>query len=182
MFCWFFRLRISGAMDGDGVLSRAAEKHIRHCANCREFHSRCVSLADRLRNKAAVLNDGTCSRLNARILRAIQYRQVDAKKAGIRLRPAALAACLALTVLVGVLFLAKHRNNQVGGKAISGTEIQVIRNPGGGDFAGAWSGFVERPLANELENLENDTESAVRFLVACVAVNVTDADINGQQE
>ena len=72
MLCWFFRLRISEAMDGDGVLSRAAEKHIRHCANCREFHSRCVSLADGLRSEAAVSNDKTSRRLSTRILRAIQ--------------------------------------------------------------------------------------------------------------
>lgn len=181
MLCWFFRLRISDAMDGDGVLSRAAEKHIRHCANCREFHSRCASLADGLRNEAAVSNNRTSWRLSTRILRAIQYRQAEVQKVGVRLR-LAVAACIALTVLVGVLFLAKHHNNQVSGPGKSGTEIQAIRNLGGGDFAGAWSGFVERPLAGELENLENDTESAVRFLVTCVAVNITGTGINQQQE
>ena len=85
-------------------------------------------------------------------------------------------------MLVGVLFLAKLHNNQVSGPDKSGTEIQAIRNLGGGDLAGAWSGFVERPLAGELENLENDTESAVRFLVTCVAVNITGTGINQQQE
>ena len=182
MFCWFFRLRISGAMDGDGVLSRAAGKHIRHCANCQEFYNRCVSLADGLRSEAAVSNDGTSRRLSDHVLRAIRYRKVEAQKVSVRLRPAAVAACLALTVLVGVLFLTKHHNNQVSGPANSGTEIQVIRNLGGGDFAGAWSGFVERPLASELENLENDTESAVRFLVTCVAVDVTSDEINQRPE
>jgi len=181
MFCWFFKLRISEAMDGDGVLSRAAEKHIRHCANCREFHSRCVSLADGLRSEAAVSNEETSRHLSTRILRAIQYRQAEVQKVGIRLR-LAVAACIALTVLVGVLFLAKHHNNQVSSPSKSGTEIQAIRNLGGGDFTGAWSGFVERPLAGELENLENDTESAVRFLITCVAVNVTGTGINQQQE
>jgi hypothetical protein len=169
-------------MDGDGVLSRAAEKHIRHCANCREFHSRCVSLANGLRNEAAVSDNRTSRQLSTRILRAIQYPQAEAQKVGVRLRPAAVAACIALTAIVVVLFLAKHHNNQVSGPGKSGTEIQAIRNLGGGDFAGAWSGFVERPLAGELENLENDMESAVRFLVTCVAVNVTGTGINGQQE
>ena len=181
MFCWFFKLRISEAMDGDGVLSRAAEKHIRHCANCREFHSRCVSLADGLRSEAAVSNEETSRHLSTRILRAIQYRQAEVQKIGVRLR-LAVAACIALTAIVVVLFLAKHHNNQVSGPANSGTEIQAIRNLGGGDFAGAWSGFVERPLAGELENLENDTESAVRFLVTCVAVNVTGTGTNQQPE
>jgi predicted anti-sigma-YlaC factor YlaD len=182
MFCWFFRLKISGAMDGDGVLSRAAEKHIRHCANCRGFYNRCILLADGLRGEAAVSNDKISRRLSAHVLRAIPYRQVGVQKVSVRLWPAAVAVCLALVVLVGGLFLARYRNNQVSGGGDLGTEIRVIRNFGGGDLAGVWSGFVERPLASELENLEDDTKSAVRFLVTCVAVNVTGSQMNQQPE
>ena len=37
----------------------------------------------------------------------------------------------------------------------------------------AWAGLVEKPLSDEIDNLAEETESAVRFLVACVAVNPT---------
>jgi len=182
MFCWFFRFKISDAMDGDGVLSRAVEKHIRRCADCREFYNGCVLLADGLRGKAAVSNDGTSRRLSKRVLRVVPYRQTAVRKVSIRLWPVAAAACIALVVLAGVLFLAKYQREQIGREGVPGTEIQVVRSLVGGDFAGAWSGVVERPLAEEMEKLEGNTESAVRFLVTCVAVNVAGSGVNQQLE
>jgi len=182
MFCWFFRLRISGAMDGDGALSRAVEKHIRHCTDCREFYDRCVSLADGLKGGAAISDDEIARRLSARIPRAIPYPQVKMQKVGIRLWPAAVAACIALIVLAGALFLTRYRDGRVSGGGEVGTEIQAVRNLVGGDFAGAWSGLVEKPLEDEMEKLQEDTESAVRFLVTCVAVDVTSDEINQRPE
>jgi len=169
-------------MDGDGALSRAVEKHIRHCADCREFYDRCVSLADGLKGGAAISDDEISRRLSARILRAIPYPQVKMQKVGIRLWPAVTAACLALIVLAGVVFLTRHNDGRVPLRNDQGAQIGVVGNLAGGDFAGVWSGLVERPLEDEMEKLQEDTESAVRFLVTCVAVDVTSAGVNQQSE
>ena len=182
MFCWFFRLRISDAMDGDGVLSRAAEKHIRRCADCREFYDRCVSLADGLKGGAAISNDGISRRLNARILRSIPYPQVKMQKVGIRLWPAVTAACLMLIVLVGAMFLTKRLNNRLTAISDVQKEIQNIRAIVGEEFPTAWPELIEGSLVGEAKNLADDTEAAVRFLVACVAVDVTGDEINQRPE
>jgi predicted anti-sigma-YlaC factor YlaD len=173
MFCSYFRWKISAAMDAGGRLSRAVEKHIRHCADCREFYNGCVSLAYGLRSEAAVSDGRIPPRLNERILRAVPYRRAGTQKITVRLWPVAVAACVALIVLLAVLFVSKR---QGGWTAVEGdlpTSIQVVGDLMKGDFTGPWSQLVEKPLGSELQNLENNTESAVRFLVACVAVNVT---------
>jgi len=87
-----------------------------------------------------------------------------------------------LIVLAGALFLTRYRDGRVSGGGEVGTEIQAVRNLVGGDFAGAWSGLVEKPLEDEMEKLQEDTESAVRFLVTCVAVDVTSDEINQRPE
>jgi hypothetical protein len=42
------------------------------------------------------------------------------------------------------------------------------------DPASGLAALLEKPLANELQNLVDDTESAVRFLLTCVAVDIAD--------
>ncbi len=162
-------------MDGNGKLPRAAERHIRHCAPCREFHNDCLSLAYGLRTEVAVSNNQVSSRLNQRILSAIQNRQIvlTNRPRVVKLWPIAAAASVILFVLVGALFLAKHHRGQNGGENEPTFVISGITDLAEGNFARPWSQLIEKPLASELQNLQNDTQSAVRFLVTCVAVNVT---------
>ena len=173
MFCWLYKLKISGAMDGNGKLPRAAERHIRHCAPCREFHNDCLSLAYGLRTETMVSKDHVSERLTRRILTAIQHQRTGIQPTRIRLWPIAAAASVILFVLVGALFLAKHYRGQNGGENEPTFVISGITDLAEGNFARPWSQLVEKPLASELQNLQNDTQSAVRFLVTCVAVNVT---------
>jgi hypothetical protein len=84
----------------------------------------------------------------------------------------AAAACVGLLVLMAVLFLVVPRDERV--DKPYNPPLKEIRNLVGQDFSQAWPPLIEKPLASELKGLTNDTESAVRFLVACVTVDIAD--------
>jgi len=86
------------------------------------------------------------------------------------------AACVALIVLMVILLLAVRRDDEDAGLPGQVEPIAELRALAGEDFAVGWPGLIKEPLANELNNLTNDTESALRFLVACVAVDISGAE------
>ena len=86
------------------------------------------------------------------------------------------AACVALIVLTGVLFLAVRRNGQDTNPSGRVEPVAALRALVGENFPAGWPKLIEEPLAGELNNLADDTESALRFLVACVAVDITDTE------
>ena len=174
MFCWFFRLLISNAADADSGLSGRTERHIRRCASCREFYEACLSLGEALRREAAVSKDEFAGRLSERVLTAVPGRRAKTYKLTIKWRPVMAAACVAVIVIasVGVLFLTHSKNRPDTNQYQAGGEI--IHDLVAEDFLGAWPTLVEGPLPGEIENLTSDAVSAVRFLVACVAVNPTE--------
>ena len=51
-------------------------------------------------------------------------------------------------------------------------ELRIIYSQVGSDLPIIRPGVIEKPLANEFKSLTNDTQSAVRFLVACVTVDI----------
>ncbi len=188
MFCSIFRLMISHAVDGDSRLSGATQKHIRHCASCREFYEICLSLGEGLTREATISNEEVSERLSARVLTAMHLRRTETYKVRMRLRPMVAAACVALIVLTGVLLLLRQPEKQQPNQYEKA--VKVIRdivvsadNLAGGNLVkeqlpAGWPGLIEEPLANELNNLADDTESALRFLAACVAVDITDTETN----
>ena len=173
MFCWLYRLRISNALDSAGGLSAGTRRHIRRCTICREFHQTCLSLGEGLRREAPILNSQSSTRLSKRVMAAVLDHGVETYKLPANWRPVAAAASIALVVLVGVLFLTLRRTEPPAPEPVRFVEIPNLTAyeiP-----TAAWAGLVERPLAGEFKNLADDTESAVRFLVACVAVDPTGA-------
>lgn len=176
MFCWFFRFMISHAADSDSRLSETTEKHIRHCAGCREFYETCLSLGEGLAREAAISNEEVSERLSARVLKGTSRQRTDTYSVRMRLRPMVAAACVALIVLMGVLFLAVRRDDQDAGPPGRVEPVAVLRALVGENFPAGWPGLIKEPLANELNNLTNDTESALRFLVACVAVDISSTE------
>lgn len=173
MFCWLYRLMISNAVDSAGGLSAAARRHIRRCTTCREFHQSCLSLGEGLRREAPILNNQSSTRLSKRVMDAVLDHGAETYKLPANWRPVVAAASIALAVLVGALFLASRQTEPPAPEPRRATEIPSLTRyeiP-----TAAWAGFVERPLAGEFKNLADNTESAVRFLVACVAVDPTRA-------
>lgn len=176
MFCPIFRLMISYAADGDNRLSETTEGHIRHCASCREFYETCLSLGEGLTREAAISNEEVSERLSARVPKVMSRRQIDTYTVRLRLRPIVAAACVALIVLMVILLLAVRRDDEDAGPPGQVEPIAKLRALVGEDFTAGWPGLIQEPLAGELENLADDTESALRFLVACVAVDITDTE------
>jgi len=173
MFCWFYKLMISNAVDGAGGLSVAARRHIRRCTTCREFHQTCLSLGEGLRREVPIRNDQLSTRLGKRVMAVISDQSAETYKLPANWRPVIAAASIAVAVLVGALFLAPPQTEPPAPEPRRVTEIPSLTRyeiP-----TAAWAGLVERPLAGEVKNLADDTESAVRFLVACVAVDPTRA-------
>ncbi len=180
MVCWLFRLMISHTADKDNQPSGTIREHMCHCGDCSQFYKTCQSLGERLTREALISNSRTSSRLNDHILSAIPSRRTETHKVGMKLGITAAAACLALIVLIGAMLLVLKRNEQNNAQpsqvqmAVAIQELRTLYRQVGQDLPLTWPGVIEEPLANEFENLTNDTESAVRFLVACVAVDITD--------
>jgi len=142
MFCRFFRLVISHALDGDKQLSGLTKRHVRTCAGCDQFYKTCQWLADDLRREAAIVShEGGCEVLSGRILAAVTCRRRETYKVGIKLWPIITAACVGL------------------------------------NLPKSWPRLIETPLASEFKNIMYDTESAVRFLIACVAVDIANTEV-----
>jgi hypothetical protein len=181
MVCWLFRLMISQTADKDNQPLGIIQEHMCNCGNCREFYKTCQSLGERLTREALISNSRTSRRLNEHILEAIPSRRTESHKVGMKLWIPAAAACLALIVLIGasLMVMKRNRNNTQHNPAqmsVAIQELRVLYNHVGGDLPIINPGVIERPLANEFKSLRNDTQSAVRFLVACVTVDITDVE------
>lgn len=182
MFCSIFRFMISHTVDGNSRLSRTTEKHIRHCASCREFYQTCLSLGEGLTHEAAISNDEVSERLSARVLTAIHHQRPKTHKVRMRLLPMVAAACLALIFLTGVLFLTVWRDDKGTSQPGQVEPVAALRALVGEDFVAGLPGLIEEPLASEINNIADDTESALRFLVACVSVDITNTETNQRIE
>jgi predicted anti-sigma-YlaC factor YlaD len=182
MLCWFFRFMISHTVDKDSRPSGITEKHIRHCADCRQFYKSCQSLGERLTLEAAASNDGISSRLSEHILMAIPGRRTEVKNAITKIWIPAAAACVALVVLIGAFLLVGQRNGRDNVQpdrtqmAVAIHELRSVYRQLGQELTITWPLAIEKPLASEFKSLTNDTQSAVRFLVACVNVDIADAE------
>ncbi|MDH4240631.1 MAG: hypothetical protein OEW48_13810 [Phycisphaerae bacterium] len=95
---------------------------------------------------------------------------------------AAAAACVALIVLIGASLLVMKPNGRKSVQpgrpqmAVAIQELRKVYDQVGRDLPATWPQLIERPLAGEYERLANDTQSAVRFLVACVDVDISRLD------
>ncbi|UCF16287.1 MAG: hypothetical protein JSW59_02280 [Phycisphaerales bacterium] len=84
----------------------------------------------------------------------------------IRLKYFAAAACIALAATAAIMFISRSPEHK------PPTEPVVsISDLLGTDLQATWAGLLEEPLAGEMKSLACDTESAIRFLVACVDVD-----------
>lgn len=177
MFCWIFRLMISSAVDGDAEFSAITRRHIRRCASCSQFHEMSLSMGEALRREAASMADDELpAQFGRRVL--VRLRRMPARggkkyKLPVRWsRPVVAAACVAIALLLGVFFLALPQDEPPTPEPGRILGLYKLMDDG---HPTAWAGLVEKPLTDEIENLAEGTESAVRFLVACVAVDPTKA-------
>jgi hypothetical protein len=169
-------------MDQSKHLSGMAQQHVSHCAGCRQFYEACISLGEGLKHEAAPRRR-ISEQLSRRVVEAMPRGPATTQKTGIRLRPVIAAACLAAVVAAVALSVALDRRSRARQYKEAVEDVQEFvafvrtgnaqRASGGLSSArGGLSGLFERPLQGEVRSLAEDTESAVRFLVACVAVDI----------
>jgi len=93
---------------------------------------------------------------------------------------AAAAACVALIIVTGASLIVMNRDDRKNvppdpqQMTIAIQELRSVYWKVGRDLPTTWPRVIEEPLASEFKSLTNDTQSAVRFLVACVAVDIAD--------
>lgn len=170
---------ISHASDVGKQLSGLTKKHVRVCAGCRQFYEACQSLANDLKREAPIVShEGACEALSGRILATVTCRPRGTHKVRVKLWPIVTAASVGLIVLMSVLFLATRNDN---GTVLSSDPcsppLDAPPSPPRWASRGlpqAWPQLIEKPLTSEMKNLVDDTGSAVRFLVACLSINLPD--------
>jgi len=171
MLCWFFRFMISDAVDAENRLSSATQRHVRRCAACRAFYQASLSLGEGLRSEAAAFDEDLPAQFAQRVFEAEPAGADQTYKFhGRRLRPVLAAACIVVVGSLVAVFLALSQDAPA---PVEPPQISGIYRLIDDGHPTAWAGLIERPLSDEIDNLAEGTESAVRFLVACVAVNPT---------
>ena len=176
MFCWLYRLIISNAADTGSELSHATQRHIDNCANCREFRQICLSLGEGLKREAAQrgAGDELPADLVRRVLAAAPAKSAETFTLPIRwTRPALAAACIVVAALIAVFSLTWGPDEAPPAEPPRIDGLYGLIDDGHLRLRRTWTGLVDKPLTEEIENLTRGTESAVRFLVACVAVDPT---------
>ena len=167
MFCWFYKLMISNALDNDNQLSRQTKKHVRKCPDCQQFYETCSYLGQELGQQVGLPNKDYSERLNEDILLSLSDKRPETIKSETLWKPVLIAACLVVVFSIAILFVAKYFEKPVPDTRIPDVEVLIAQLPDS----------IESPLRIEFENLVSDTESAVRFLVTCVDVDIADSKI-----
>jgi hypothetical protein len=174
MFCWYFKYLISRAADSNRQLSQRTRNHIEHCEMCRKFYSLCRSMDASLREQADNPDSKLSGRLKERIINSVSEKKVKTYKVDIRLRTVLAAAAVIAVVLAGIFVLSLNREKTVPQSDI-GLAGRFERLSG---IASDLPGLIESPLATEIDNIEEDTESAVRFLIDCVSIRINGSRTN----
>ena len=181
MLCWFYRWNISSTFDGDGSLSDRCRRHLLQCDRCREFFKSSIALGERLSLEAALTCPDVPAQLRQRIALTVSSSNRKAIKPPFGIRRRVAAACVAAAVLMTALFAVTAHRRGAGPdvevapasailQSIFYTDEMTVDN-----LSESVGGFVERPLAGQLETIARQTESAVKFLIACTTVEMPDA-------
>jgi len=169
MFCWLFKFLISNNADTQNALSDTVRNHVRTCENCRAFYEACLSLGDNLKSRAADFDETLPDHFARRVFDTASTETRQTVKLPVRwLRPALAAACILIVASLATILLTVNHENPIAPAPGQTNGISRVIEDG---RPAAWAGLVNKPLNDELNNVTQGTESAVRFLVACVAVN-----------
>jgi len=164
MFCRLFKMMISHAADVDKSLSGIVRSHTERCENCQRFYESCQLLEAGLKAEAKDLSS-SLELPTERIIDGLSGPSKLSYHAPVGLKRLAAAACIALVAAAGIMFISKPLEPHPPAEpAMSISDLLPT------DLEATWAGFVEEPLAGEMKSLADDTESAIRFIVACINV------------
>jgi hypothetical protein len=170
MFCWLFRFMISSAADSDSAIGRWTSRHVAHCASCRQFLQSCREIDVRLQSEAARWRQDS-GQFSGEILPSLVELQPPSHGSRIRMALAA-AACLAIAG-AAMLLLSPPARPPTTAMPVTGAIISADTQ-----WAIKWAKRIGNPLAAEAEHLTSDTESGIRFVVACLDVRPLGANVS----
>lgn len=180
MLCWFYRWKMSDIFDGDGSLSDRCRRHLLRCNRCREFFKTSIALGEQLSLEATLTCPDVPAQLRQRIALTVSSSNRKTPKPSFGIRRRVAVACVAAAVLMTALFaVTAHRRNgsdlEVAPvsamlQSIFYTDEMTVDN-----LPESVGGFIERPLAGQLETIAKQTEFAVKFLIACTTVEMPGA-------
>ena len=180
MLCWFYKWKISDTFDGDGSLSDGCRRHLLQCNHCRQFFKSSIALGERLSLEAALTCPDVPAQLRQRIALTVSSSNRKTLKPPFSIRRSVAAACVAAVLMTALFAVTAHRRG-------GGSDVEVV--PASAMLQSIFytdemtvdnlpesvGGFVERPLAGQLEAIAKQTESAVKFLIACTTVEMPGA-------
>ncbi len=181
MFCWSYRWKISGTLDDGGSLSDRCRRHLLQCERCGEFFKSSIAIGERLSLEAAMTSPDIPAQLRQRITLTISNSNRKTSKPPFNIPRSVAAACVMAAVLMTALFAVTARRRSSDPdiaiaqasatlQSIFGAEELTVEN-----LPESLGGFVERPLTGQLEAIARQTESAVKFLIACTTVEMPGA-------
>jgi len=169
---------ISSAIDGNKPVWFVTQRHLDRCADCSDFLTLCQAMGRRLKGDCRLLDGIAPEDLHERVLRDVTVSRDARTGVRIGLRAAlAAAACILLLALPSVVyFLRRPRVTPPTQYELAAAAVRDIYESGTLLAGGLTrddvrlSSISNNPLENELQNLTADTESALRFVIANVAI------------
>jgi len=179
MFCWFFKLLISHNLDNK-TKSRFVAKHLTACKSCDQFYNFAKYLEDKLKQDAKTLQPEYFLRTD----NAKKIKKVTASNTT-KIKPALLAAaaCITIAVIFSVASITQKaaetkkmkqaKSQETLNFAIS-THKLIIDHMQGKDSSSKFAQLMTNQYETEIDNIKNETKTALKFLVSCVEVHIDD--------
>ena len=191
MFCRYSRWKLAQSLHFDKPLGRLLDRHLQRCDECRSFYELQQEMSERLGRDAVMSQSELSEALNEKIMNMIvPGNSVSSQNAyspevqRIWRRVLVAAACVGLVLLGSVLvWLTRYGGSDNAERGSVSTKIVINMDPrtavdtlaiqiGAKEDLSGWSGFIEKPMVEEWETLSVEAESALQFIVSCVAVDI----------
>jgi hypothetical protein len=168
MWCFIHRFMISHAADDDRSPWSTTLRHIDRCDRCRRFYEQCLLISAELKYDKDIRQAEHRGEYAQRIIAAIPERPLMRER-HVRFRPLAAAACICLLLVGAAVFFAVRPDRAMQRPS----QTPVVQQIPAGDILDVLNRPLADPLSGELNQITNEAESAVKFLVACVNVDIT---------
>jgi hypothetical protein len=168
MWCFIHRFMISDAADENRRPSSLTLRHIERCDSCRRFYENCFLMAAELKSDTDELSADSSGEYVQRFVADLIERPLKRER-HVHFRLLAAAACIGLLFIGASVFVAvRHdRTTQHPSKTV------VVQQIPAGDILDVLNRPLADPLSGEFNQITNEAESAVKFLAACVNVDIT---------
>ncbi len=190
MFCRYYRWKLAQALHSEKPLPRLLDRHVQRCNECRSFYELQQEISERLGRDAVVSQIELSEAFKQKIMnaiipgKAIPNRYEYSPEGRHHLRRILTAACVGLVLLGSILLWLNHRETSDNTETDKPPRMVRNMNPwtavdnlvGAEKDLSNWSGLIESPMVEEWETLTAETESAVQFIVSCVAVDFKPKD------